>query len=124
MFVVVVMEVDMHLVKDRFGESIVMYDSREEEDAAIRNYLDGNYAELTCEEVAFFRSCEEDPNGVRWEAEHAGMMSEEVDELDFNGLVFIYDIGRTFEEGKEILLRMVGPHPITPLTLWRTIRKI
>lgn len=114
----------MHIDKDRFGEDIVMYDSQEEEREAIRNYLRGNFAALTCEEVAFFRSCEEDPNGVRWEADHAGMMSEEVDELDFNGLVFIYDLGRTFEEGKEILLRMVGPHPITPLTLWKLERDL
>ena len=109
----------MHIDKDRFGDDIAIYDSREEEREAIRNYLRGNFAALTCEEIAFFRSCEEDPKGIRWKADHAGMMSEEVDELDFNGLVVIHDLGRTFEEGREILLRKIGPRPITPLTLWK-----
>lgn len=114
----------MRIEKDRFGEDAITYDSRVEEKTAIRNYLCGNFAALTCEEVAFFRSCEEDPYGFRWEADHSGMMSDDVDELDFNGLVFIHDIGRTFEEGKELLLRMVGRHPITPLTLWELEKRL
>jgi len=109
----------MHIEKDRFGEEIVLYDSQAEQLEAVRNWLDGNLGALTCEEVLLFRSCEEDPNNVRWEAEHAGVKAEEVDVLDINGLVFIFDLGHTFEEGMQILLHKIGPHPITPLTLWQ-----
>jgi len=107
----------MHIETDRFGDEIVMYDSREEETAAIGNYLSGNFAALTCAEVEFMRTCEEDPNLVRHEAEHAGRLSEEVDPLDVNGQVFILDLGRTIEEGRDILMERIGPHPVTPLTL-------
>ena len=100
------------------------YDSREEEITALKNYLDGNYGELTALEVQEFRQCLEDPNGTRFDADHAGIFSEEVDPLDFRGLVFIFDLGRTFEEGYQILLDIVGPHPITPLTIWRLHRQL
>lgn len=114
----------MKIIKNVYNEDTIWYDSTEEQMAAIRAYLDGNYGELTALQIEEFRQCEEDPNGTRFDREHAGMFSCEVDPLDFRGLVFIYDLGRNFEEGYQILLDMVGPHPITPLTLRRLEREL
>lgn len=114
----------MKIVKNVYDEDTVIYDSTEEQMTAIRNYLDGNFGELTALQIEEFRQCEEDPNGTKFDRDHAGMFSCEVDPLDFRGLVFIYDVGKTFEEGYKKLLDMVGPHPITPLTIWRLERQL
>lgn len=114
----------MRIEKNVYNEDTVIYESREEQMTAIRNYLDGNLGELTLLEIEEMRAAERDPDGTKFDAEHAGMFSCEVDPLDFRGLVFIYDLGRNFEEGYQILLDMVGPHPITPLTIWRLEREL
>lgn len=114
----------MKIIKNVYNEDTVWYDSREEQMAAIRAYLAGEYYKLTALEIAEMRACEEDPNGVIFDAEHAGMFSCEVDPLDFTGLVFIYDVGKDFADGERILREMIGPHPITPLTLWRLEREL
>lgn len=114
----------MKIVKNVYDEDTVIYESTEEEMAAIRAYNDGDYSQLTALEIEFIRDTLEDPNGVKFDREHAGMFSSEVDPLDFRGLVFIYDLGRTFEEGYQILLDMLGPHPITPLTIWQLERQL
>lgn len=101
---------------DVFGEEIPIW-TTEEEMAAIRAYRSGNYGELTALEIEYIREALEDPNGEKFDREHAGMFSCEVDPLDFRGLVFIYDLGRNFEEGYQILHDKLGPHPITPMTL-------
>lgn len=69
----------MKIIKNRYGEDVPWYDSLDEEMAAIRAFLDGNYGELTALEVQEFRQCEEDPNGVKFEAEHAGMLAEKLE---------------------------------------------
>lgn len=114
----------MRVEKNLYNEDIVVYDSTEELRAAIRAFLDGNYGELTALEVQEFKSIQTDPDGVKFDRDHAGMFASNVDPLDFRGLVFIYDLGRTFEEGYQMLLDMVGPHPITPLTIWRLEKEL
>lgn len=114
----------MHIEKNVYNEDTVIYDSTEEQMAAIRAYLDGNYGELTLLEIEEMRAAERDPDGTKFDRDHAGMFSCEVDPLDFRGLVFVYDLGRNFEEGYQILLDMVGPHPITPMTLYRLEREL
>lgn len=114
----------MRIEKNVYDEDTVIYDSQEEQMTAIRNYLDGNYGELTLLEIEEMRACERDPDGTKFDAAHAGMFSCEVDPLDFRGLVFVHDLGRNFEEGYQILLDMVGPHPITPLTIWRLEKEL
>lgn len=114
----------MRVEKSLYNEDVVIYDSTEEQMAAIRAYLDGNYSILTALQIEEFRQCEEDPYCKRFDAEHAGMFSSEVDPLDFTGLVFIYDVGKDFADGERILREMIGPHPITPLTLYRLEREL
>lgn len=114
----------MKIIKNVYDEDTVHYESQEELRAAIDAYLRGNYGELTALQIEEFRQCEEDPNGTKFDRDLAGMFSCEVDPLDFRGLVFIYDVGKTFEEGYKKLLDMVGPHPITPLTIWRLERQL
>ena len=114
----------MTVIKSRFGEDMPWYESAAERDAAIKAYLAHDYSELSLIEIEFMRDCERDPNGTKFDVAHAGVFSEEVDPLDFNGIIFIHNLGRTFEEGRQILLDLIGPHPITPLTLWQAERKI
>ena len=114
----------MKIIKNRYNEDMPWYESREEEMAAIRAFLSGNYGELTALEVQEFKSIQKDPDGVKFDRDHAGMFSCEVDPLDFRGLVFIHDLGRTFEEGYQILLDRIGPHPITPLTVWQLNKEL
>ena len=114
----------MHIEKSIYNEEVVIYASREEEMAAIRAFLDGNYGELTALEVQEFKSIQKDPDGIKFDRDHAGMFSCEVDPLDFRGLVFIYDVGKNFADGERILREMIGPHPITPLTLWKLERQL
>lgn len=114
----------MRVEKNLYNEDVVIYESTEEQMAAIRAFLDGNYGELTALEVQEFKAIQKDPYGEKFDAAHAGMFSSEVDPLDFRALVFLYDLGRNFEEGYQILLDMVGPHPITPLTIWRLEKEL
>lgn len=114
----------MRVEKSLYNEDVVIYESNEEAMKAIRAFLDGNYGELTALEVQEFKAMQKDPYCEKFDRDHAGMFSSEVDPLDFTGLVFIYDLGRNFEEGYQILLDMVGPHPITPMTIWRLHRQL
>lgn len=114
----------MKIMKSRFGEDMPYWESSAEQNAACEAYLAGEYDKLTALEVEFLRSCETDPNNIKFDQAHAGVLSEEVEPMDFYGLIFIYDLGSSFEEGKKILLDKVGPRPVTPLTMWEIEKEL
>lgn len=114
----------MKTVKNRYGEDTPWYENAAERDAGIEAYLAHDYSRLTLAEIAFLRECDLDPDGSKFDAAHAGMLSEEVDQLDFDGIVIVHDLGRTLEEGRQILLDLIGPHPVTPFALYCAERRL
>ena len=60
----------------------------EELDAKIADFLAGRYGNLTTEEIAEFRDAQDDPDGTKWEKEHAGEVFG-MDALDLNGFLFV-----------------------------------
>jgi len=90
----------------------------EELDAKIADFLAGRYGNLTTEEIAEFRAAQEDPDGTKWEREHAGEVSG-MDALDLNGFLFVeFPAEMPLEKCMEILRRMFRGRPITPARLW------
>lgn len=112
----------MRIETGYFGERVPIYSDREEARTAIRAFLAGNYGELTCDEVAFWRRCVEDPQALRWEREHAGeLLRVSEEELD-RELFAVRPTLESFADSYAWLRHRVGPHPITPLTLWNLMK--
>ena len=90
----------------------------EELDAKIADFLAGRYGNLTTEEIAEFRAAQEDPDGTKWEREHAGEVSG-MDALDLNGFLFV-EFPAEMPLGKcmEILRGIFRGRTITPDRLW------
>ena len=90
----------------------------EELDAKIADFLAGRYGNLTTEEIAEFRAAQEDPDGTKWEKEHAGEVFG-MDALDLNGFLFV-EFPAEMPLGKclEILRRIFRGRTITPDRLW------
>ena len=108
----------MKIIKNLYGEDTPHYENSMEKKAACDAYLNGDYSNLSALEVQFFQSCFDDPNNIRTEAAHAGMLSEEVDPKSVEELIIVHDLGHTLEEGWQIVRDLIGPHPITPLSLY------
>ena len=90
----------------------------EELDAKIADFLAGRYGNLTTEEIEEFREAQADPDGSKWEREHAGEAFF-VDPLELNGFLLVeMPSGETLEESLAHLRRIVGAHTITPARLW------
>ena len=114
----------MHIRKDRYGEEIPCYDTREEEMAAIGDYLRGDYSRLTACEVEFFRACQDDPAGVKGDAEHAGELVD-ITELALNGVLFVYfPHNETLAQSRKRLEQLIGAHPLTPARIWQAVRNL
>jgi len=90
----------------------------EELKAKAADFLAGRYGNLTTEEIAEFRDTQEDPDGTKWEKEHAGEVFG-MDAIDLNGFLFVeFPTEMPLEKCLEILRRMFRGHPITPSRLW------
>ena len=90
----------------------------EELDAKIADFLAGQYGRLTTEEIEEFRAAQADPDGSKWEREHAGE-AVGLDPLDLNGFLFVeFPAEMSLEESLEILTRIVGARTITADRLW------
>ena len=90
----------------------------EELDAKIADFLAGRYGNLTTEEIEEFREAQADPDGSKWEREHAGEAFF-VDPLELNGFLLVeMPSGETLEESLAHLRRIVGARTITPDRLW------
>lgn len=101
-----------------FGEKVPQYESKEEESAAIRAYVNGEYRKLTALEVLFFRKVEEQTSEEKFNAAHAGMRAENVADLDINGVIFgSRPLTEPIEVGKRLLFEAIGERPITFATL-------
>ena len=90
----------------------------EELDAKIADFLAGRYGNLTTEEIAEFRDAQDDPDGTKWEKEHAGEVFG-MDAIDLNGFLFVeFPTEMPLERCMEILRKMFRRHTITPDRLW------
>lgn len=91
----------------------------EELNAKIADFLAGRYGNLTTEEIAEFRAAQEDPDGTKWEREHAGMPIH-IDPLDLNGFVFVeFPTERmSLAECMDALRRIFRSKTITADRLW------
>jgi hypothetical protein len=82
------------------------------------DFLAGRYGNLSTEEIEEFREAQADPNGSKWEREHAGEAFF-VDPLELNEFLLVeMPSGETLEESLAHLRRIVGAHTITPARLW------
>ena len=94
----------------------------EELDAKIADFLAGRYGNLTTEEIEEFREAQADPDGSKWEREHAGEVFF-VDPLELNGFLLVeMPSEETLEESLAHLRRIVGARTITPDRLWWIVR--
>ena len=90
----------------------------EELDAKIADFLAGRYGNLTTEEIEEFREAQADPDGSKWEREHAGEAFF-VAPLELNGFLLVeMPCGESLEESLAHLRRIVGARTITPDRLW------
>ena len=90
----------------------------EELDAKIADFLAGRYGNLTTEEIEEFREAQADPDGSKWEREHAGEAFF-VDPLELNGFLLVeMPSGESLDESLAHLRRIVGARTITPARLW------
>lgn len=103
----------MTVTTNLYGEKVPRYETKEEESAAIRAFLNKEYDKLTSLEIEFFRSLEEDPDGSKFAADHAGQIAADVDPAYLAGMTFVF--------GDEIL---DVPHPITNWYLYQLERTI
>ena len=86
--------------------------------AKCADFLAGRYGKLTTDEIEEFREAMADPDGTKWDREHAGMPVH-IDPLDLNGFLFVeFPAEISHEESLEILKRIVGARPITAGRLW------
>lgn len=108
----------MKITLTEFNERIPIYDTGEEKRRATAAYLAGDYSQLTCDEIAFFRDCEEDPDNRRWEREHAGQLLR-ITQEEVDGELFIHrPSSESLEKSRQWLKEAIGPHPITPLNTY------
>ena len=90
----------------------------EELDAKIADFLAGRYGNLTTAEIEEFREAQADPDGTKWEREHAGEVFG-MDAIDLNGFLFVeFPTEMPLERCMEILRKMFRRHTITPDRLW------
>ena len=94
----------------------------EELNAKCADFLAGRYGNLTTEEIEEFREAQADPDGSKWEREHAGEVFF-VDPLELNGFLLVeMPSEETLEESLAHLRRIVGARTITPDRLWWIVR--
>ena len=92
--------------------------------AKCADFLAGRYGNLTTEEIEEFREAQTDPDGSKWEREHAGEAFF-VDPLELNGFLLVeMPSGETLEESLAHLRRIVGARTITPDRLWWIARHV
>ena len=86
--------------------------------AKCADFLAGRYGNLTTEEIEEFREAQADPDGTKWEREHAGEVFG-MDAIDLNGFLFVeFPTEMPLERCMEILRKMFRRHTITPDRLW------
>ncbi len=84
----------------------------------VADFLAGDYGNLTTEEIAEFRAAQEDPDGRKWEAEHAGEVFG-IEPIDLNGFMFVeFPIDMPLEKCLEVLRKMFHDRTITADRLW------
>ena len=90
----------------------------EELDAKIADFLAGRYGNLTTEEIEEFREAQADPDGSKWEREHAGEAFG-MDAIDLDGFLFVeFPAEMPLEKCAEILRKFFRTCTITPARLW------
>ena len=91
----------------------------EELDAKIADFLAGRYGNLTTEEIEEFREAQEDPDGSKWEREHAGEAFF-IDTLDLNGFLLVEFPAESMslDECMAALRRIFRSKTITADRLW------
>lgn len=91
----------------------------EELKAKCADFLAGRYGNLTTEEIEEFREAQADPDGSKWEREHAGEVLF-IDPIDLNGFLFVeFPTDMPPEKCMEILRKIFRECPITPSRLWQ-----
>ena len=86
--------------------------------AKCADFLAGRFGNLTTEEIAEFREAQADPDGSRWELEHAGEAFG-MDAIDLDGFLFVeFPAEMPLEKCAEILRKFFRTRTITPARLW------
>ena len=82
------------------------------------DFLAGRYGNLTTEEIEEFREAQADPDGTKWEREHAGEAFG-MDAIDLDGFLFVeFPAEMPLEKCAEILRKFFRTRTITPARLW------
>ena len=91
----------------------------EELNAKCADFLAGRYGNLTTEEIEEFREAQEDPDGSKWEREHAGEAFF-IDPLDLNGFLLVEFPAESMslDECMAALRRIFRSKTITADRLW------
>ena len=90
----------------------------EELDAKIADFLAGRDGNLTTEEIEAFGEAQEDPDGSKWEQEHAGEVVG-LDPLELNGYLFVGSpVDMSLDDCLDVLRRIAGNRVLTPDRLW------
>ena len=90
----------------------------EELKAKCADFLAGRFGNLTTEEIAEFREAQADPDGSKWELEHAGEAFG-MDAIDLDGFLFVeFPAEMPLEKCAEILRKFFRTRTITPARLW------
>ena len=90
----------------------------EELKAKCADFLAGRFGNLTTEEIAEFREAQADPDGSKWEREHAGEAFG-MDAIDLDGFLFVeFPAEMPLEKCAEILRKFFRTRTITPARLW------
>jgi hypothetical protein len=90
----------------------------EELDAKCADFLAGHFGNLTTEEIEEFREAQADPDGSKWEREHAGEAFG-MDAIDLDGFLFVeFPAEMPLEKCAEILRKFFRTRTITPARLW------
>ena len=90
----------------------------EELNVKIADFLAGRFGNLTTEEIEEFREAQEDPDGTKWEREHAGEVVG-LDPLELNGYLFVESpVGMSLDECLAVLRRIAGRRVLSPDRLW------
>ena len=90
----------------------------EELKAKCADFLAGRFGNLTTDEIAEFREAQADPDGSKWEREHAGEAFG-MDAIDLDGFLFVeFPAEMPLEKCAEILRKFFRTRTITPARLW------
>ena len=90
----------------------------EELKAKCADFLAGHFGNLTTEEIEEFREAQADPDGSKWEKEHAGEAFG-MDAIDLDGFLFVeFPAEMPLEKCAEILRKFFRTRTITPARLW------